>query len=177
MTRYIEDIREQNPPPFDLAGLVLLGTGLTGLVFGLSALGQGSVPMWLAAATVVLGGLVLLALCAPRRPHAASAAQSQPDAHPDVPRQRHRRRAVPDRRRRTHVSAAAPFPGGLRPDGLCVGDAHLRRSDRRLPDEVQRAAPILNRFGFRTVLIANALISSTFVCGCGAVHARQRPMP
>ena len=40
VTRYIEDIREQSPPPLDITGLLLLGTGLSGFVFGLAVMAR-----------------------------------------------------------------------------------------------------------------------------------------
>src|SRR5262245_49969177 len=55
VTRFIEDIREQETPPLDARGLILLGIGLSGLVFGLAVMGQSIAPFWFAATMVVMG--------------------------------------------------------------------------------------------------------------------------
>jgi EmrB/QacA subfamily drug resistance transporter len=58
VTLFVQDIREAPRGAFDLRGLVLTGTALSGLMFGLETLGRGVVPAW---ATVGMIGLGLLA--------------------------------------------------------------------------------------------------------------------
>jgi EmrB/QacA subfamily drug resistance transporter len=60
-TRYIEDVRADTHVPFDFIGMVLAGTGIAGLAFGLSVLGLNFVPVWLVIALMV-GGALSLAL-------------------------------------------------------------------------------------------------------------------
>jgi EmrB/QacA subfamily drug resistance transporter len=71
VTRFIGDIREENTPPLDVRGLVLLGLGLSGLVFGLAVMGQTLMPLWLATVITLagLGFCALYALHAPRKAH------------------------------------------------------------------------------------------------------------
>ena len=56
---YIPDIREENVAPLDLRGFVLIGLALGGLVFGFSALGRAVVPR-----PVVIASLTGGAICA-----------------------------------------------------------------------------------------------------------------
>lgn len=163
VTRYIEDIREQNPPPLDLVGLLLLGTGLSGLVFGLSVLGQSLVPFWLALAMLALGGL----FCWLYYRHAART------AHPllDLGLMRiatFRASIIGGALPRIAMGATAfmlpllfqvgfgltAFASGMLTFVTAIGALAMKFT----------AAPILTRFGFRNVLLATSLISTVFVC-------------
>ena len=163
VTRYIEDIREENPPPLDAIGLLLLGVGLSGLVFGLSVLGQGLVPLWAALAMMALGGLFcwLYARHAVRTPHPLL----------DLGLMR-----IPTFRAsilggsliRIAMGATAfllpllfqvgfgltAFASGMLTFVTAIGALLMKFT----------AAPILTRFGFRNVLVVTALISAGFVC-------------
>jgi EmrB/QacA subfamily drug resistance transporter len=44
-TRYIADIREEGLPPLDVKGFILSGVGLAGLAFGITTIGQGLFPL------------------------------------------------------------------------------------------------------------------------------------
>jgi EmrB/QacA subfamily drug resistance transporter len=59
--RYIADIREDEPRRLDIAGFLLLGLGLAGLVFGVSASGIGLLPGPLLAVLVATGVAALTA--------------------------------------------------------------------------------------------------------------------
>jgi EmrB/QacA subfamily drug resistance transporter len=164
VTRYIEDIREQSPPPLDIIGLVLLGTGLSGLVFGMAALGQGLVPFWLALTMIVAGGMVcwLYARHAVRTPHPLlDLSLMRIDTF----------RASMTGGTLFRIGAGATtfllpllfqigfgltaFASGMLTFAAAIGAFLMKFS----------APPILTRFGFRNVLVANAVISSAFVCG------------
>jgi EmrB/QacA subfamily drug resistance transporter len=54
-SRYIENIREKNPPPLDKLGFVLSGIGLTGVAFGLTTFGQSLLSPWIASAILIIG--------------------------------------------------------------------------------------------------------------------------
>jgi EmrB/QacA subfamily drug resistance transporter len=162
VTRYIEDIREEAPPPLDVAGLALLGIGLSGFVFGLSALGQGLVPFWAALGIIALGGL----FCGLYARHAGRV------EHPLL-----------DLSLMQIVTFRASMVGGtffrigagattfLLPllfqisFGLTAFASGMLTFVAAIGAFLMKftAAPILNRFGFRDVLIANALISGVFV--------------
>jgi EmrB/QacA subfamily drug resistance transporter len=55
--RYIDPIRSENPERFDLYGLVLAGIGLGGIAFGLSVAGLNLLPWTIVAALVVIGSI------------------------------------------------------------------------------------------------------------------------
>jgi EmrB/QacA subfamily drug resistance transporter len=54
-SRYIENIREKNPPPLDKLGFVLSGVGLTGVAFGLTTFGQSLLSPFVAASILIVG--------------------------------------------------------------------------------------------------------------------------
>jgi EmrB/QacA subfamily drug resistance transporter len=64
VTRYIEEMREQTRTPFDLLGLVLAGTALAALMFGIEmasrGVGSGAITFGLMGAGVVAAGLYVL---------------------------------------------------------------------------------------------------------------------
>jgi len=53
---YIPAEREKRPPRLDLIGVTLIGTSLASLMFGAETVGRGVVPEWLAVAGFALGG-------------------------------------------------------------------------------------------------------------------------
>ena len=61
---FIEDVREPPPGRFDWIGLLLSGTGLAGLMFGMETVGRGVVSPWVGATIAGIGavgiGLYLL---------------------------------------------------------------------------------------------------------------------
>ncbi len=60
VTRFVEDIREPTPKRLDVAGLLLSGIGLSGLLFGLETLGRGVLSPLIAGAAVIAGAIGLL---------------------------------------------------------------------------------------------------------------------
>jgi EmrB/QacA subfamily drug resistance transporter len=60
-TIYIEDVRAENPDPFDAKGALLAGTGIAGLVFGGSVLGLNFLPPAVTIALIVIGALTTFA--------------------------------------------------------------------------------------------------------------------
>jgi EmrB/QacA subfamily drug resistance transporter len=162
VTRYIGDIREENTPPLDRLGLVLLGIGLSGIVFGLAVLGQHLVPLWLSGGITLTG----FAFCAIYALHARRV------AHPVLDL---RLLALPTFRAsviggsvfRIGVGATpfllpllfqigfglTAFASGLLTFASAAGAMTMKLT----------AQPILRRFGFRPVLIVNAVISAVFI--------------
>jgi MFS family permease len=65
--RHIPDLREAVLPPFDWRGFMLSGVGLSVLMLGLSALGGHLLPTAATAACIVAGALILLAYAAHAR--------------------------------------------------------------------------------------------------------------
>jgi EmrB/QacA subfamily drug resistance transporter len=166
VTRYIGDIREENTPPLDRLGLLLLGVGLSGIVFGLAVLGEQVVPLWLSGGITAVGLLFcgLYALHARRKEHPVL----------DL-----RLLALPTFRAsviggsifRIGVGATpfllpllfqigfglSAFASGLLTFASAAGAMTMKFT----------AQPILKRFGFRSVLIVNAVISSLFIAAYG----------
>jgi EmrB/QacA subfamily drug resistance transporter len=166
VTRYIGDIREENTPPLDGLGLLLLGLGLSGIVFGLAVLGQDVVPLWLSGG-ITLAGLAFCALYALHARH---------KAHPVLDL---RLLAIPTFRAnviggsifRIGVGATpfllpllfqigfglSAFASGMLTFASAAGAMTMKFT----------AQPIIRRFGFRTVLIVNAVLSSAFIAAYG----------
>ncbi len=142
----------------------MLGTGLSGLVFGLAVLGQGLMPFWLALSILGLGFL----FCWLYARHAARV------AHPLLDLSLMRIATF-----RASVVGGALFriamgaTGFLLPLLFQIGFGLTAFASGMLTFVTAigaflmkfTAAPILGRFGFRNVLIANALISTVFVFG------------
>ena len=162
VTRYIGDIREENTPKLDRLGLIVLGLGLSGVVFGLAVFGQQVVPPWLAGA-ITLTGFVFCALYAWH----ASVAQ-----HPVLDL---RLLAIPTLRASVIGGSifrigmgAMPF---LLPLLFQVGFGLSAFASGMLTFASAAGAmtmkftaqPILKRLGFRPVLIFNGLLSSAFI--------------
>jgi EmrB/QacA subfamily drug resistance transporter len=72
VSKYINDIKEEDAGKLDWVGMILTGLGLAAVVYAFENLGRGSLPAW-AAPSLLSGGLVLLgvyAAYARRTPHA-----------------------------------------------------------------------------------------------------------
>ncbi|MFO1114224.1 MAG: DHA2 family efflux MFS transporter permease subunit [Beijerinckiaceae bacterium] len=160
-TIYIPDVREEHRPPFDVAGFALIGIGLSSLIFGFSAAGRGVIAGSLDAGLIGLG-FVCLGLYAR---HALRA------EHPilDV-----RLFQFPTFRAsvaggflfRMGIGATpfllpllfqmsfglTPFQSGALTFVSTLGAMAMKPT----------AGPILKMFGFRNVLMFNALLSTCF---------------
>ena len=166
VTRYIGDIREENTPPLDRLGLLLLGLGLSGIVFGLAVLGQDLVPLWLSGGITLAG----FAFCAIYALHARRKTFPVLDL---------RLLAIPTFRAsviggsifRIGVGATpfllpllfqigfglSAFASGMLTFASAAGAMTMKFT----------AQPILKRYGFRTVLIVNGVLSSVFIAAYG----------
>ncbi|MDE2577798.1 MAG: multidrug efflux MFS transporter [Hyphomicrobiales bacterium] len=172
-TLYIPDVREPKTPPLDVSGFVLSGLALSCLIFGFSVVGRGVVSAQADAALIGAGAIALLAYLR----HARIA------AHPilDLRLLRH-----PTFRAsvgggfffRVGIGATpfllpllfqtafglSPFQSGGLTFVSTVGAMAMKAT----------AAPILRRFGFRTVLIFNGLVATAFFL-CSIFFTRQTP--
>jgi len=166
-TRFIEDVRAEKHEPFDIAGMVLSGLGIAGIAFGLSILGLNFLP-WTIVVGLVAGGSIFMAaylVHARRTPYPALdlSLLRLPTFFASV---------TGGFMFRLGVGAMpfllplmlqvgfgmTPFQSGLVTFVSAVGAMSMKMA----------AATILRRFGFRTVLIANALISAAFLASCAA---------
>ena len=122
--RFMENVREEEVAPLDTSGFVLSATGLSVLMFGLSAITEDVVPRMLAAACIVFGAASpILFPSGPAQTEAVAGIRSVQD--PDVLGWGRRRLAVSHWHRRDCASAAADVAIGIRADPNAVGDADL----------------------------------------------------
>jgi len=161
-TRFIPDLHEENVRPLDLKGAALSGVGLSCLVSGFTIAGRGFASGPVVALIIVIGALALLAYVG----HARRA------AHPIIDLELLR---IP-------TFAAAIYGGFLFRIGLGAvpfllplllqAGFKLSAYQSGLLTFVAAAGamamkttaqPILKRFGFRRVLVVNALTSSAFL--------------
>ncbi len=165
-TRFIPNLHEENVRPLDVTGAILSGAGLSLIVFGFTILGRGFVPAPLVALIIAAGAAAILAYVRHAR-HVA---------HPIIDLAM---LGIPTFRAAIYGGflfriglGAVPF---LLPLMLQVG-FNLSAYESGLLTFVAAAGamvmkttaqPILKRFGFRRVLISNALISSAFLVANG----------
>jgi EmrB/QacA subfamily drug resistance transporter len=163
--RYIEDVRIAMRDPFDLAGMVLAAISVAGLAFGCSVLGVGLVP-WPLAATLIAIGAVTFAFYLR---HAGKVPAPVLDfsllALPTF-----RASLIGGFLFRMGIGALpfllplllqvglgyTPFQSGLTTFASTVGAFFMKTL----------ASRILKRFGFRPVLIVNAVVSAAFLGAC-----------
>jgi EmrB/QacA subfamily drug resistance transporter len=161
-TLFIADTREPQTPPLDLTGFVLSGIGLSGLVFAFETMGRGILPGPAVIALLAVG-LVAVALYA---------RHAQRAIHPVIDLsllkiQTFRANIWGGLLFRIGIGAL-PFlmplllQVGFGLDAFNSGLLTFAAAAGALTMKVS-AGPILRRFGFRRVLIANALVSAAFL--------------
>jgi EmrB/QacA subfamily drug resistance transporter len=166
-TRYIENFKAETLERFDLTGMALAGIGIAGVAFGLSVLGLDFLP-WTTVAALIVGGAVLIAaflVHAKRTP--APAIDLTLFRLPTF-----RASVVGGFVFRVGIGALpfllplllqlgfgmTPFGSGLITFTGAVGAMIMKVA----------AGAILRRFGFRTVLVINSLVSAAFLAACAA---------
>ena len=172
-TRYIEDVRAETRERFDVAGMIYAGLGIAGLAFGLSVLGLNLLP-WPVVVSLIVGGAIFIAaylLHARRTPSPAL----------DLTLFR-----LPTFRAsvlggfifRLGIGALpfllplmlqvgfgkSPFESGLITFASAAGAMGMKMA----------AATMLKRFGFRAILMFNAMVSAAFLAAC-ALFADTTP--
>ena len=166
-TRYIEDLRAAERERFDLFGMVLAGVGIAGVAFGLSVLGLNFLP-WTIVASLIVGGAMFIAAYLVHARHTARPALDLtlfrlPTFFASV---------TGGFIFRLGLGALpfllplmlqvgfgmTPFQSGLITFATAFGAMGMKWA----------TAMILRRFGFRTILVVNALISSAFLAVCAA---------
>jgi EmrB/QacA subfamily drug resistance transporter len=174
-TRYIADIREEGLPPLDVKGFVLSGVGLAGLAFGITTIGQGLFPL-----PVVIGLLTAGVIgCSLYVRHARTAPAPLLDLSL-LKVDTFFASVVGGFVYRIGVGAM-PFllplffqlgfglsalQSGLLTFASAVGAIAMKTT----------AAPIIRYFGFKRVLVTNAIVSSLFIAAialftAGTPHA------
>ncbi len=164
-TIFIEDVKAETPDPFDLVGAVLAGLGIGGLVFGGSLLGLNFLPTGVVIALIVAGAVATYAYVLHARRTPAPVLDLSLLQIPTM-----RAAVVGGFIYRAGIGAMpfllplllqlgfglTPFQSGLITLSNVVGAMGMKT-----------VIPIiLRRFGFRQVLVVNALISAVFVAAC-----------
>ena len=167
---YVPDIREKTVAPLDLRGFVLIGLAMAGLVFGFSAIGRGPLPV-----AIVIGSIGVGAICGTLY---LAHANRKSDPIIDLTLLRIR------------TFAASVWGGGLFYIGttsqvflmallLQIGlgfsafHAGLMLLAGAVGSTVMRFTfrPVLQWFGFRWLLICNALLNAACLAACGLFNA------
>ncbi|HEX5078082.1 MAG TPA: MFS transporter, partial [Geminicoccaceae bacterium] len=167
---FIPNLREERPPPLDLLGFLLSAVGLLGLVFGFETIGRDLVPWSTALLLLAAGamGIALYVLHAARTPYPVIdlALLGVPTFRASI---------VGGSLFRIGIGALpfllplmlqegfglSAFHSGLLTFSAAAGAMAMKLT----------AVPVLRRFGFKGVLVANALISAAFL----AVNALFEP--
>jgi EmrB/QacA subfamily drug resistance transporter len=163
--RYIDPIKADEIQPFDFKGFLLAGLGLGGIAFGLSVAGLKILP-WPAVIGFVAGGAVAMGLYVLHYKRVAF-----PVLDLGLLRLRTMRATVTGGFL-FRLGAGAlpfllplllqvgfhltPFQSGLITFGSAVGALFMKAI----------ASPIIKTFGFRNVMVVNALVSSAFLAVC-----------
>src|SRR6202140_1040593 len=164
-TRYIEDLRAEQHERFDIVGMVLAGLGIAGVAFGLSVLGLNFL-LWAVVAARVVGGVCFIAAYLVHARHTANPALDLtlfrlPTFFASV---------TGGLIFRLGLGALpfllplmlqigfgmSPFQSGMITFASALGAMGMKWA----------TATILRRFGFRTILVTNAIISSAFLAVC-----------
>jgi EmrB/QacA subfamily drug resistance transporter len=164
-TKYIEDVRAEHHERFDILGMIYAGLGIAGLAFGLSVLGLNFLP-WTVVVSLIVGGAIFIAAYIVHAKHTA------------IPALDLTLFKLPTFRAsvlggfvfRIGIGALpfllplmlqvgfgkSPFESGLTTFASAVGAMGMKMA----------AATMLKRFGFRAILMFNAILSSCFLAAC-----------
>jgi EmrB/QacA subfamily drug resistance transporter len=166
----IEAVREEHVPPFDWRGFALVGAGLAGVMMGFEAVGRDLLPAPAVGALIAAGAaaLILYVLHARRRadPVLDLALLGTPTFRAAV---------LGGFLFRVGVGAIPfllplllqagfgmnPLQSGLTTFAAAIGAITMKFSAKRM----------LRRFGFRPVLVVNALISAASIAACALFEA------
>jgi EmrB/QacA subfamily drug resistance transporter len=174
-SRYVANLREEGVPPLDLKGFILSGIGLAGLAFGITTIGQSLFPPIVVGTLLVLGvtGLILYVRHARVTP--------APLLDLDLLKvDTFYASVVGGFLFRIGVGAMpfllplffqlgfgmTPFQSGMLTLASAVGAVAMKAT----------AAPILRRFGFRKVLMRNALLSTICIAAVALFTAGTPPV-
>jgi EmrB/QacA subfamily drug resistance transporter len=168
--RYIDPIRSENPEQFDLYGLVLAGIGLGGIAFGLSVAGLNLLPWTMVAALVVIGSVSMTLYVIHARRTGSPVLDFSLLRLPTL-----RASIIGGFLFRLGIGALpfllpllmqvgfglSPFQSGLVTFSSAVGAMGMKTL----------AARIIRTFGFRNIMVINAIVSSLFLAACALFTA------
>jgi EmrB/QacA subfamily drug resistance transporter len=168
--RYIDPIRSEKPERFDLYGLVLAGIGLGGIAFGLSVAGLNLLPWTIVAALVTIGTISMTLYVIHARRTASPVLDFSMLRLPTL-----RASIIGGFLFRLGIGALpfllpllmqvgfglSPFKSGLVTFASAVGAMGMKTL----------AARIIKTFGFRNIMVINAVVSSAFLAACALFTA------
>jgi EmrB/QacA subfamily drug resistance transporter len=160
--RYIDPIKSENPERFDLYGLVLAGIGLGGIAFGLSIAGLNLLPWTLVVALVAIGTISMTLYVIHARRTASPVLDFSLLRLPTM-----RASIIGGFMFRLGIGALpfllpllmqvgfglSPFRSGLVTFASAVGAMGMKTL----------AARLIRTFGFRNIMVINAVVSSVFL--------------
>ena len=164
-TRFIANVRVEHHDPFDFLGFVLAGLAITGLAFGLSAIGLESLPQGVVPALLVSGAVAAVAYTIHAKRSPAPILDLSLLKLPTF-----RASIVGGFLFRLGIGALpfllplllqigfylTPFQSGLITFTAALGAMFMKAA----------VASVLSRFGYRNVLLYNAIVSSAFLAAC-----------
>jgi EmrB/QacA subfamily drug resistance transporter len=168
--RYIDPIRSEDPERFDLYGLVLAGIGLGGIAFGLSVAGLNLLPWTIVAALVGIGTISMTLYVIHAKRTASPVLDFSMLRLPTL-----RAAIIGGFLFRLGIGALpfllpllmqvgfglSPFKSGLVTFASAVGAMGMKTL----------AARIIRTFGFRNIMVINAIVSSVFLAACALFTA------
>jgi EmrB/QacA subfamily drug resistance transporter len=168
--RYIDPIRSEDPERFDLYGLLLAGIGLGGIAFGLSVAGLNLLPWTVVAALIAVGSISMTLYVMHARRTASPVLDFTLLRLPTL-----RASIVGGFLFRLGIGALpfllpllmqvgfglSPFKSGLVTFASAVGAMGMKTL----------AARIIKTFGFRNIMMINAVVSSVFLAACALFTA------
>jgi EmrB/QacA subfamily drug resistance transporter len=160
--RYIDPIRSEDPERFDLYGLVLAGIGLGGIAFGLSVAGLNMLPWPIVAALVAVGTIAMTLYVMHAKRTASPVLDFTLLRLPTM-----RAAIIGGFLFRLGIGSLpfllpllmqvgfglSPFKSGLVTFASAVGAMGMKTL----------AARIIRTFGFRNIMVINAIVSSVFL--------------
>jgi EmrB/QacA subfamily drug resistance transporter len=172
ITRFVEDVRVDRVDPIDLPGLVLCGIAVAGLAFGLSVAGFDILPWPVVSALITGGAVAALAYFMHARRVSAPALDFSLMALPTF-----RASVVGGSVFRIGIGAMpfllpllfqlgfgmTPLQSGLMTFTSAMGALVVKAFAKR----------ILTRWGFRSVLVGNALIASALIAACALITPKM----
>jgi EmrB/QacA subfamily drug resistance transporter len=172
--RYIDPIRSEDPERFDLYGLVLAGIGLGGIAFGLSVAGLNLLPWTIVAALVAVGSISMTLYVIHARRTGSPVLDFSLLRLPTL-----RASIIGGFLFRLGIGALpfllpllmqvgfglSPFKSGLVTFASAVGAMGMKTL----------AARIIRTFGFRNIMVINAIVSSMFLAA-SALFTASTPL-
>jgi EmrB/QacA subfamily drug resistance transporter len=163
--KYIDPIKSEDPERFDLYGLVLAGTGLAGIAFGLSVAGLNLLPWTIVASLVVIGAIAMTLYVLHARRTGSPVLDFSMLRLPTL-----RASIIGGFMFRLGIGALpfllpllmqvgfglSPFQSGLVTFSSAVGAMGMKTL----------AARLIRTFGFRNLMTVNAVVSSFLLAAC-----------